>query len=323
MHILLIYFNSPADPDDYEAEVFPSDASANTEFKWGFMFWTFMHYDAKKALGGNSWSFWQSANNVQNDHWEAVFSNPQKINVIDIKWRHPPTRFKVHFKLDDNTDWIPATDLFDRVSKINKEGQKSVQDSGGSYNAVDFRKPIFAKRVRINLNEPVMKGNFSIEYVKFYQKKDIILIENQMLTECTNLCFYVNSDKPRENMIIEAYSCNHALSQANNMELFVYSNDRSVRHFNSKLCIGFNQVNELVLKACNDYNPAYTLQFHGDSTLYFDGYQDQCIYVEDKVKLSPNFIDHTTDLVITSQADTQTYKKENVKCKFKYVFISL
>ncbi len=309
---IFLTLNRPSEPEDKEQEVFPTTANAGTEFSWGFLFWSFMNYKATNALSGSQ-SYWLSQRNVQHDHWEAVFKTPQKIDVIEIKWRLPPKRFRIFFKLDDSSDFIPATDVYDKSAFLSSEGQISNQEAVSLENAVVFNKPIFAKRVRINLNEPLKKNSFSIFQVKFYQKQTVILVKNQLYDPCINYCWYINTDKPRENISVEAYPCVPSVVMANDEDLFVYGNDQSIRHYLTNHCVGFSKTNELVLKHCSDNNPAYTVRFHGDQTIFFTGYHDQCLVIDDAKKTSPNYVTHETDVIITSQADNQTYKKENIK----------
>lgn len=271
-----------------------------------------MEFPAENAIKMDS-SYWLSKRNVLHDHWEAEFDVPQKIDIIDIHWRLPPKRFRVFFKLDDKSDYIPATDVYDKSSFINDEGKTANQEAISLDNAIVFQKPIFAKRVRINLNEPVKSHSFSIFYVKFYQKRSTVIIKNDYLDKTKHYCFYVNTDQPREGVKVEAYPCLNSLILANNNELFVYHSDMSIRHYNSKLCVGFDVESNLVLRKCEDYNPAFVVQLKTDNSIYFKGYEDKCIYIDDSKKISNSFLSEYTSVLVTSEADNQTFKKDNLK----------
>jgi hypothetical protein len=302
----------PTDKDDFESDVFPNSANAGSEFKWSFLWWTIMHFPARNALKSDG-TYWLSTRGRQHDHWEAVFDQPQKIDVIDIKWRLAPKRFRVFIKLDDKSDYIPVTGVFEKTSFINKEGKISSKDAISEYNAIVFHKPIFAKRVRINLNEPVKHGSFSIFYVKFYQKRTTILVKNELIDSTQQYCMYVNTDMPTDGTKVEVYPCLRSLTLANNNELWVYYNDSSIRHYNSKLCLGFDVENDLALRHCGDYNPSFTVKLRHDSTMYFTGYEEKCIVIDERKKVSSSFLNEDTEVTVTSQADQQTFKKENIK----------
>ena len=238
---------------------------------------------------------------------------PQKLDVIQIIWRLPPKSFRIYYKLDMNGDFIPATDVKIKSQAVNAEGNKS--ESVSKEDAILFNKPIIARIVRIAMNEPLEKHSFSLLKVRFYVNQSTIIIKNPLVSSCQNLCFYVNTDKPRIDSLVEAYNCVDAISTGNNNELFVYTVDRAIIHVNSKYCVGFSQAGELVLKYCSKNKPAYTVQYHTDSSLYFEGYNQDCIYVDDTKKTSANYINLDTDIIVSSQADETTYKKENIKCK--------
>jgi hypothetical protein len=302
----------PADKDDGETQVFPQSAVAGTEFKWSFLWYTLMHFPANNALKSDA-TYWLSEKGRQHDHWEAIFALPQKIDVIEIHWRLAPKRFRVFFKLDDKDEYIPVTDVVQKTSFISKEGQIQDKDSYSPYNAVVFHKPIFAKRIRINLNEPIKKNSFSIFFVKFFQKKTTLLIKNELMDENQHWCFYVNTNYPIQDTKVEAYPCLQALALSNNNELWIHNTDSTIRHFNSNMCLAFDVENELVLRPCGVYKPAFTVQNRRDETLFFTGYEKNCLVMDESKKVSGNFISEETDIIITTQADGQTYKKENVK----------
>ena len=196
---------------------------------------------------------------------------------------------------------------------LNSEGKISSDDATSEHNAIAFHKPIFARRIRINLNEPLKKSSFSIWSVKFFQKRTTMLIKNELFDDTQHFCMYVNTNKPREGTEVVAYSCLQSLVLGNNNEMFIYYNDSSVRHFLSKMCVGFNEKHILILKKCGDFNAPFTIQLRSDNTLYFNGYQDQCIIMDETKKISDNLVLPETEIFITSQADNQTFKKENIK----------
>jgi hypothetical protein len=303
----------PTDIDDNETAVWPESANAGSEYRWTFLWWTLMHFPAGNAIRGDR-SYWLSDRGRQHDHWEAVFSSPTKIDVMEINWRLPPKRFRVFYKVEDKSDYLPITDLTEKTSFINKEGRISSTDAISQSNAVVFHKPIFAKRIRINLNEPVKSNSFSITSVKFFQKKTTILIKNELVGKDEHFCFYVNTNLPRENEKVEAYPCIKSLSMSNNNELWTLNNDSSIRHFNSRLCLGFDIENNLVIRNCGGaIRPSFTVHYRPDNSLYFKGYEDKCLVIDDSKKISENFLSEDTEVLVTTEADQSTFKKENMK----------
>jgi hypothetical protein len=165
------------------------------------------------------------------------------------------------------------------------------------------------------MTEPVLFNSFSLNKVRFYVKASYIILKNSLLLPCNNLCLYVNTDKPRPGSFVEAYSCSDAVSAANNNELFIHTGSNAIVHSNSKHCIGYNNTKDLVLQSCNHNNTPFKIQFNNDYTIYFEGLPKDCWYIDDTSRLSPNYIDKDTSIKVTSQADKQSYKKENLRSK--------
>ena len=298
-----------------EQQIRPSSANAGTEHvvTHSGVFSLFKRnefYPAANAIQGDK--YWQSKLNVNDDFWEAVFSSVARIDTIEIKWKFQPKKFQVHGSMG-NESYEPLTEKYELYSAINKEGKSQSVDSVTKTSVVTFATPIFAKKIRINLFEPLKDKRFGIEKVTFFNKKTAMIITNQQCNECNPVCLFVNTDKPREGSKIEAYGCVNALSASGNSELFFYNNDNSISHYNSKLCVGLNEESELALKTCSNYNNPYVLETTGD-TLKFKAYKDKCIYIDNSKKISENFVTTETEILVTTQSDDMTYKKENIKC---------
>ena len=128
-------------------------------------------YGACNAISGRSTSYWLSKPNVKDDSWEAVFDEPQKIDLIEINWLYPPKNFKVFFKLDDSSDYIALSQLYEKIKYLSDIGMIANKYSFNPWNTIVFQKPIFAKRIRFALSEPLERyRSFAINKVKFYQK---------------------------------------------------------------------------------------------------------------------------------------------------------
>jgi hypothetical protein len=234
------------------------------------------------------------------------------LDLIYIKWRLPPKSFRVYYKLDPNGEFIPATEVHTKNECVTDEGKKANEEAKSYEDSVIFHKPIFARVIHIALNSPLEKHSFSIWKVHFYVKQGCQMIKNESIGK--PMCFYVNTDKPKVGTPVEAYGTVEAVSCGKNSELFVYYNDRAIVHKNSKLCVGFDRPGGLVLQHYDEHKPAYTVQFHHDGSMFFDGYSEDCITIDDEKKTSPNFINDQTPILCTSEADNSTLKKENIKC---------
>jgi len=272
-------------------------------------------YGACNAISGRSTRYWLSKPNVKDDSWEAIFDEPQKIDLIEINWLYPPKNFKVFFKLDDSSDYIALSELYEKIKYHSDVGLIANKYSFNPWNTIVFTKPIFAKRIRLALSEPLERyRSFAINKVKFFQKMSSFMLKNESINDCVNYCLFVNTDKPRENVIVEAFPCIQAIVMGNNQELFTYGVRRDLRYFNNKeFCIGFNAANEIALRACSSNDPAYKVQINKDGSFSFIGTTDRCIYIDDNKSTSPNFVEMNTEITVTSQADDASYKKENIK----------
>jgi hypothetical protein len=257
--------------------------------------------------------YWLSKRDVQKDWWEAQFQLPQKIDVMYIIWRLAPKSFRIYYKLDPKGEFIPATEVYIKKEHTTEENQRTAGDNQSKEDSIIFNKPIIARVIRIAMNEPLEKKSFSIKKVHFYVKQGSCCVKNQSPCLGKNMCFFVNTDKPKVGCKVEAYSCTECVSCGNNNELFVYNNDRVLIHKNSKMCVGWEKGGQLVLKEYTESKSAYTIQFHHDGSMFFDGYEDDCIVIDDESKISPNFINDKTPVQCTSEAD-RSFKKENVKC---------
>ena len=137
-----------------------------------------------------------------------------------------PKFFQVFYQLDENSPFIAATSKHKIAEYIDFEtAQKTNLDLVSKRYAVVFHRPIIAKRIKIVLTEFLQKDYFSIDKVRFFQKRSLVMIKNNLIDPCKELCFFVNTNIPRENVRIDAYDCLEILNLADNREIFVYNNE--------------------------------------------------------------------------------------------------
>lgn len=219
------------------------------------------------------------------------------------------------FKTDPNApEYTAATEDFDKKPFM-IAGSMTSSSAISPSNAIIFGTPILATRVRIELKQPLRSGRFGISKVRFWKKRNIVIVKNINVEPSTNYCFFVNTNIPRQDSLVEAYDCVKAVSVGKNQELMIMNTDSTVRLFNNEgLCIWFSPAQQLVLRDCGP-RAQYIIYPRTDGTLYFNGYQDNSIFIDDTQTTSPNFINDRTTFIVTSQADSQTFKKENIRRK--------
>lgn len=299
-----------AAPGDFEVEVIPRSAFSSTHYSWGF--WPFkVNYAARNALRIRDHTKWLSKQHVIDDHWEAVFLYPQKLDSFEITWTNPPERFRIFFKQSDGSHYIALTELIEKYKPI-EAGKLNSKDNVGLSDAFLFHKPIFAKRIRIAMNKPTKQDMFGIEWVRFYEKRTTILIKNSDLDPNKQMCLWVNTPMPKEYDRVEIYSCVDAIQVGDNRELWVYYTDKTIRHFISHMCIGFDDKYNLVLRQCMDNDPTFKLEVNTDGTISFNGFDDRIFATNNQDRTGINFVTRDTEISVTSQADSQMYKKENI-----------
>jgi len=300
----------PSNPTDYEVPIVPRSANSQTHYSWGFPPFR-VSYAAYNCLEGRWHSKWLSKQHAIDDHWEAVFSFPQKLDSMEITWTNPPERFRLYFKLDESSKYIPLTELIEKYKKV-EDGKKKNKDTVSMKDSFLFHKPLFAKRVRIAMNKPTKQDTFGIEYVKFFEKRTTIMMRNQTIYPDKQVCFWVNSPNPQEFDKIELLDCVEAIQLGDNRELWVYYTDRSIRHYISQMCMGFDDKYNLCLRKCIENDPTYKVFVNTDGSLNFEGFEDRIISANTHNRVGQNFVNMKTELTVTSQADSGVYRKENI-----------
>lgn len=303
----------PVNPMDYEVEVVPRSANSQTHYSWGFYPFR-VSYSAFNALTGKNHSKWLSKQHALDDHWEGVFKFPQKIDSFEIKWTNPPERMKIWFKLDDSSSYIPLTDLITKYKKVN-DSKPNSKDNVSYTDAFVFHKPIFAKRLRISMNKPLKQEVFGIDYVKFYEKRTVVLIRNQKIFPDKQMCMWINSPNPQEYDRVELIDCIEAIQLGDNRELWIYYTDKTIRHYISQMCLGFDDKNQICLRKCYEVNPVYKIMINVDGTLSMEDFEDKLISADTQNKVGKNFVNPQTEITVSSQADSTLFRKENITSK--------
>lgn len=311
-----ILIDKPAsNKNDAEQELFPSNANSGTYYSWGFAWWTYLSFPPTNAIHGRSFSYWLSKNDVNTDFIEFFFERTTKVDSLLIDWRLPPTSFKVEFRVKDNGALIPVTERFYKYKPISIDGHQKAISSADPKNALVFEKPIFVKSIRITMWDPLKSHKFSINKVRFWNIKTTMMVINESVDPCKQICWYVNTSKPVEGTQVEGMDCLSGMSTADNRELFQYWGDRTVRTYNDHFCVGFDiQNNDVILKECKTSSP-FQLLINTDNTMSFKGYENMCIGLDNSKTISDNFVTEKTDLTVSSEYDRSLFKKENILSK--------
>jgi len=265
-----------------------------------------------------------SQKDVENDYWEADFKKIERIDVIQIQWKLPPKRFKIFFKIDLQSEWIPASDIFVKYTLKDTNGVMIKNNDVSEYNTAYFNKPILCKKLRITMNEPLNKKSFSIINVNFYSKSNTgIMKANKGKLNSSELCWFVNTDKPRPGSHLISYPCIDAISVGSGKELFDLEPNNFIKLHNTDLCVGYSEKNtDIILKDCKEEKPAYKIEYDQDGSMYFKGRESLRISIENNIKNSINLINKNTEIIATSELDNEQNKKENIFSEGKYSWTS-
>lgn len=296
----ILPYKPPSIESEHETEIIPKSAKSHTYFKWGFLMWSTISYFPENAISTHQ-NHWQSSKNIKDDYWEAIFSFSQKIDQILIKWKNPPKNFKIYYQQNPYTKYLPATNIY------------TIKSNNDLIHSISFHIPIIAERVRIVLNTPFNNKYFAINKVFFYQKEHTMMIINNNINLNNNqeeqLCFYINSDTPQINSLVEAFSCTKVLMHYTNNELFRFDNtNHYIIHINSNLCLSLSNSNDIILNKCNT-NTQIIIKDQGK--ISFKVLPDNFIFInKDKFV---NFLSYENcKLETTSTEIGYFYRKENV-----------
>lgn len=224
----------------------------------------------------------------------------------------PPKRLKLFYKLDENTDWIGATEVFIREEVKDKNGNLIPDDSSTNYNTVYFKKPLLCTRVKIMMNQPIRKKSFSIDKVNFFNKIGRGIIKAPLLNKQENYCWYINTNLIRKEIPVYVYPCIEAISIGLGTEMFQINTNKQIKPYQSELCVGYKtDTKEVVLKDCQEEGSGYLINYNSDTSMFFVGMPNTAISV-DKSNKYPNYINEQTETIASSEADKLDFRKENM-----------
>jgi len=225
-----------------------------------------------------------------------------------------PTRFKIFYKLDHKSDWISATDTFNKKKIKDQQGNLIQGGNISDHNTIYFNKPLYCRKLRIMMNEPTKKNSFSINKVNFFSMVSTGIFKAPNFPGVKGeMCWYINTDKPREGSLLIAYSCLDSIIMGTGNEIFNIETSGLIKLKSTGLCVGYdNNTTEVMLKTCSEERSAYQITYDKDNSMYFVGEENMALYIENKDKSGPNILKSGIDIIATSELDQNDHRKENV-----------
>jgi len=224
----------------------------------------------------------------------------------------PPKRIKIFYKLDENNDWIGATEVFIKEDVKDKNGNIIPGDSSNSYNTVYFKKPLLCTRIKIMMNQPLKKKSFSISTVNFYNKIARGIIKFPLIDQSNTYCWFINTSIIRKNVPLYVYPCVESIQTRIGTELFQINTNKQIKPYANEFCIGYlSETKEVVLSECQEEGSAFLINYNLDSSMYFAGMHETAISI-DVLPRFKNFISENSEIITSSEADKSEFKKENV-----------
>ena len=308
-----------------EVEIEPAQANASSSFvrdAWGISFENYEANNSIEKYKGFLRLPWMShktfgKNNKNAYSWiEYTFNDLTKIDSINIDWYALPRYFQVSFKVRINGTYIPITEKY--LKRTLKAGKDCNLSEVSKIDSLIFNKSIFALVVKIEMWGTMNTEYFGIDETKFYTSTSKIVIANQKLNTCINLCMYVNSNKPREGSSVEAIDCLKAMQAADNREVFVIGTNKQLKTINGDKCIGFDDKSSKVIikNECG----GFLVKTEENEGLSFND-NTKCISIDSKNPESENFVNENTEIIASSEYDT-SYKKENMAINSDHYWLS-
>ena len=187
-----------------DVEVFPTDASASSEFKNSSPLYSSIFQYAGYVIDSDDVKVspndkWCTGFNVKQAFIELNFPKITKLDSIVIIWGEigksystSPKKFKVSFKIRNGSKtYIPLTEDIVKFKNVNDNSSSEAPYSSVAHqNVLTFAEPIFVKSVKIDLIDPIINHSTSklcIKLVKFYNRESDVIIYNQTAKQCKNL----------------------------------------------------------------------------------------------------------------------------------------
>jgi hypothetical protein len=214
---------------------------------------------------------------------------------------------KIFYKLDESKDWIGATETY--TLQANKKGE---QKKNKTTYTIYFKRSLLCKQFKIMMNEPINKNCFGINKVLFYTKINRGMIKVPLLDKSISNCWIINTNVLRKYTPIYVYPCTEGISDPNSTEVFQILPNSQIKPHNSELCVDYDRnTKNLILNECSYASNASKIFYNDDYSMYFNDLKGTPIAVETERK-NINFINEKTEVIASSEADSNEFKKENM-----------
>ncbi len=192
--------------DEEKVEI--SKAWSNSVYSYRYLIWK-KSYPANNAINGIN-KYWCSKPVKKMEKivtWEATLRKRTRVHGINIIWAYAPGTFNIEYSADGK-EFKTVIDWRRTVSGGNRKWWEmlipSLKQSFKSFpDRITFDSPIVAKKIRINMREPVNKF-FGLYKVEFFARNWVVLIKSKIPASSKEDCWSVNVKDPRPGSKVES-----------------------------------------------------------------------------------------------------------------------
>ena len=250
------------------------------------------------------------------DHHQIVceFESTQNLTAMEIDWLPGlmPGAFQVLFSEGSSEEWIPATNLINKIAHQHNGVGNYVQQSTDT-DALFFRRMLLMKKIKLNMLHPLSPlKQIGIRKIHFFTSSTSGALVNRFVVPNNSMAFFVNSDNPTEGEEVSVYELSKILYLCDGRELFVWRRDFALVHVNSGMCVGTDQNMKIVLRRCSTNDPQFALRKDAKTGCWhFTGISNHCITAQNTTNSKPqNFIDQDTSIIASSKLDDMHTEKQ-------------
>ena len=240
-------------------------------------------------------SYWCSTGSHEIDEeviYEVTFHKIERVHGMNMIFAYAPGKYKVEYTIDE-IKYETILNYHNTIEEANrtwwvkliptlKQSFKSFPDR------VTFDNPVFAKKIRIVMKDPV-NFYFGLYKLEFFTKEWVIMIKSAQSRSChSEQCWSVNQINPTAGVKLESNKflilvadCIKTLALSENRELFKFTVDGLLQHFETGLCVTSAQDKELKLMNCNEAleknDGREKFIFEADGSVLSEYNQDECI----------------------------------------------
>lgn len=173
--------------------------------------------------------------------WEGTFQHPRRLSHLWIRWAYSPGKYRVLVSMDNETwqeqiSWQTGYKgvLWQWLAKL-FWWWKWFYKSYAEY--VPFSQPIWAKKLRIQMKDPVFKY-FGIYRVEPWTKKWLVMLKSAATPGTGDWCLITASNqKGLETQEVQLMDCSEAISLGDGIELWSLKSNFQIMSYATSKCI--------------------------------------------------------------------------------------